>query len=117
MRSKNQRALAKRISQKNISGTVKPVSGKKLQNGTLLVEVSKKKMNLFAGLKIKAYPHISLNISNGVVHCAQLRAFPRGKNANSPKRSIFCQIRGKNANSQKCSIFCKIRGKNTNTGQ
>ena len=97
MRSKNERALAKRISQKVISGTVKPVSVKKLQNGTLLFEVSKKiyadnllKMNLFAGLKIKAYPHLSLNISNGVVRCAQLRAFPRGKKANSLKCSIFC---------------------------
>ena len=62
------------VVEKVISGIVKPDSVKKLQNGTLLVEVSKKtyadnmlKMNLFAGLNIKAYPHRSLNTSKGVV--------------------------------------------------
>ena len=67
------------VDEKVISGIVKPVSVKKLQNGTLLVEVSKKtyadnllKMNLFAGLKIKAYPHLSLNTSKGVVRSSEL---------------------------------------------
>ena len=67
------------VVEKVISGIVKPVSVKKLQNGTLLVEVSKKtyadnllKMNLFAGLKIKAYTHLSLNTSKGVVRSSEL---------------------------------------------
>ena len=67
------------VVEKVISGIVKPVSVKKLQNGTLLVEVRKKtyadnllKMNLFAGLKIKAYPHLSLNTSKGVVRSSEL---------------------------------------------
>ena len=52
---------------------------KKLQNGTLLVEVGKKayannllKMNLFVGLKIKSFPHFSLNTSKGVVRRSEL---------------------------------------------
>ena len=67
------------VVEKVISGIVKPVSVKKLQNGTLLVEVSKKtyadnllKINLFTGLKIKAYPHLSLNTSKGVVRSSEL---------------------------------------------
>ena len=67
------------VVEKVISDIVKPVLVKKLQNGTLLVEVSKKtyadnllKMNLFAGLKIKAYPHLALNTSKGVVRSSDL---------------------------------------------
>ena len=57
------------VIEKTISGIVKPISVKKLNNGTLLIEVDKKtyadnllKMKTFAGLKIKAFPHISLSI-------------------------------------------------------
>ena len=64
---------------KVISGIVTLISVKKLQNGTLLVEVSKRtyaynllKMNLFANLKIKSYPHSSLNTSKGVVRSSEL---------------------------------------------
>ena len=67
------------VIEKVISGIVNPVSVKKLQNGTLLVEVGKKayadnllKMNLFAGLKIKSFPHFSLNTSKGVVRSSEL---------------------------------------------
>ena len=56
------------IIEKTISGIVNPISVKKLNNGTLLVEVDKKayaenllKMKTFAGLKIKASPHLSLS--------------------------------------------------------
>ena len=50
------------VVEKVISGIVKTVSVKTLQNGTLLIEVNKKTYadNL---LKIKAYPHLSLNSS------------------------------------------------------
>ena len=67
------------VVEKVIYGIVKPVSVKKLQNGTLLIEISKKnyaenllKMNLFAGLKIKTYQHLSLNSSKGVVRSSEL---------------------------------------------
>ena len=67
------------VIEKVISGIVNPVSVKKLQNGTLLVEVGRKtyadnllKMNLFAGLKIKSFPHYSLNSSKGVVRSSEL---------------------------------------------
>ena len=67
------------VIEKVISGIVNPVSVKKLQNGTLLVEVGRKtyadnllKMNFFAGLKIKSFPHYSLNSSKGVVRSSEL---------------------------------------------
>ena len=67
------------VIEKVISGIVNPVSVKKLQNGTLLVKVGRKtyadnllKMNLFAGLKIKSFPHYSLNSSKGVVRSSAL---------------------------------------------
>ena len=67
------------VIEKVISGIVNPVSVKKLQNGTLLVKVGRKtyadnllKMNLFAGLKIKLFPHYSLNSSKGVVRSSEL---------------------------------------------
>ena len=67
------------VIEKTISGIVKPISVKKLNNGTLLIEVDKKtyadnllKMKTFAGLKIKAFPHISLNSSKGVVRSSEL---------------------------------------------
>ena len=67
------------VIEKPISGIVKPISVKKLNNGTLLIEVDKKtyadnllKMKTFAGLKIKAFPHISLNSSKGVVRSSEL---------------------------------------------
>ena len=54
------------IIEKTISGIVNPISVKKLNNGTLLIEVDKKayaenllKMKTFASLKIKASPHLS----------------------------------------------------------
>ena len=54
------------IIEKTISGIVNPNSVKKLNNGTLLIEVDKKayaenllKMKTFTGLKIKASPHLS----------------------------------------------------------
>ena len=52
---------------------------KKLGNGTLLVEVNKKpyadillKIKSFGGLKIKAFAHLSLNTSKGVVRSSEL---------------------------------------------
>ena len=61
------------------SGIVKPVSVKKLKNGTLLIEVDKKTyadnlltMKFFTNLKIKSYAHASLNSSKGVVRSAEL---------------------------------------------
>ena len=67
------------IIEKTISGIVNPISVKKLNNGTLLIEVDKKayaenllKMKTFAGLKIKASPHLSLNSSKGVVRSSEL---------------------------------------------
>ena len=67
------------VIEKTISGIVKPISVKKLNNGTLLIEVDKKtyadnllKMKTFAGLKIKAFPHLSLNSSKGVVRSSEL---------------------------------------------
>ena len=64
---------------KVISGIVKPISVKKLKNGTLLVEVDKKtyaenllNMKFFSGIKIKAYAHSSLNSSKGVVRSSEL---------------------------------------------
>ena len=64
---------------KVISGIVKPVSVKKLKNGTLLIEVDKKTyadnlltMKFFTNLKIKSYAHASLNSSKGVVRSAEL---------------------------------------------
>ena len=64
---------------KTISGIVNPLSVKKLNNGTLLIEVDKKayaenllKMKTFAGLKIKVSPHLSLNSSKGVVRNSEL---------------------------------------------
>ena len=67
------------IIEKTISGIVNPLSVKKLNNGTLLIEVDKKayaenllKMKTFAGLKIKASPHLSLNSSKGVVRSSEL---------------------------------------------
>ena len=67
------------VVEKVISGVVKPVSVKKLYNGTLLVEVEKRTyaenllgMKFFHNLKIKAYAHPSLNISKGVVRSSEL---------------------------------------------
>ena len=67
------------IIEKTISGIVNPISVKKINNGTLLIEVDKKayaenllKMKTFAGLKIKASPHLSLNSSKGVVRSSEL---------------------------------------------
>ena len=67
------------VVEKVISGIVKHVSVKKLKNGTLLVEVDKKsyaenllKMTLFTNIKIKTYPHASLNSSKGVVRSSEL---------------------------------------------
>ena len=64
---------------KTLSGLFTPVSVKKLSNGTLLVEVNKKpyeyillKIKSFGGLKIKAFVHLSLNTSKGVVRSSEL---------------------------------------------
>ena len=64
---------------KVISGIVKPVSVKKLKNGTLLIEVDKKtyaenllNMKFFSNIKIKSYAHASLNSSKGVVRSSEL---------------------------------------------
>ena len=61
------------------SGLFTPVSVKKLSKGTLLVEVNKKpyadillKIKSFGGLKIKAFAHLSLNTSKGVVRSSEL---------------------------------------------
>ena len=58
---------------------VKPVSIKKLNNGTLLIEVDKKtysdnllNMKFFTNIKIKSYAHSSLNSSMGVVRSSEL---------------------------------------------
>ena len=66
---------------KVISGIVKPVSVKKLKNGTLLIEVDKKtyaenllNMKFFSNIKIKSYAHASLNSSKGVVRSSELSA-------------------------------------------
>ena len=65
--------------EKTLSGLVKPISVKKLNNGTLLVEVDKKpyadillKIKFFGGLKIKSFAHLSLNTSKGVVRSSEL---------------------------------------------
>ena len=65
--------------EKTLSGIVKPTSVKKLNNGTILVEVDKRtyadnllKMKTFGGLKIKSYAHLSLNTSKGVVRSSEL---------------------------------------------
>ena len=65
--------------EKTLSGLVKPISVKKLNNGTLLVEVEKKtyadillKIKFFGGLKIKSLAHLSLNTSKGVVRSSEL---------------------------------------------
>ena len=67
------------VIEKTISGIVKPISVKKLKDGTLLIEVEKKtyadnliKMKSFHGLKIKGYAHTSLNTSKGVVRSSEL---------------------------------------------
>ena len=67
------------IIEKTLSGLFTPVSVKKLGNGTLLVEVNKKpyadillKIKSFGGLKIKAFAHLSLNTSKGVVRSSEL---------------------------------------------
>ena len=67
------------VSEKTLSGLFIPVSVKKLGNGTLLVEVNKKtyavillKIKSFGGLKIKAFTHLSLNTSKGVVRSSEL---------------------------------------------
>ena len=64
---------------KTLSGLINPVSVKKLNNGTILVEVDKKtyadnllKLKSFGGLKIKAFAHLSLNSSKGVVRSSEL---------------------------------------------
>ena len=57
------------------SGLFTPVSVKKLSKGTLLVEVNKKPyadIKSFGGLKIKAFAHLSLNTSKGVVRSSEL---------------------------------------------
>ena len=67
------------VIEKTLSGLFTPVSVKKLGNGTLLVEVNKKpyadillKIKSFGGLKIKAFAHLSLNTSKGVVRSSEL---------------------------------------------
>ena len=67
------------VIEKTLSGLFTPVSVKKLSNGTLLVEVNKKpyadillKIKTFGGLKIKAFAHLSLNTSKGVVRSSEL---------------------------------------------
>ena len=67
------------VIEKTLSGLFTPVSVKKLANGTLLVEVNKKpyadillKIKSFGGLKIKAFAHLSLNTSKGVVRSSEL---------------------------------------------
>ena len=64
---------------KIISGIVKPISVKKLNNGNLLIEVDKRtysdnllNMKLFTNIKIKSYAHASLNSSKGVVRSSEL---------------------------------------------
>ena len=64
---------------KTISGIVTPKSVKKLRNGTILIEVERKsyaenllKMKEFANIKIKSFPHLSLNSSKGVVRSSEL---------------------------------------------
>ena len=67
------------VIEKTISGMVIPKSVKKLKDGNLLIEVDKKsyadnllKMKFFGNLKIKAFPHNSLNTSKGVVRSSEL---------------------------------------------
>ena len=62
------------IMEKTLSSLIKPKSVKKLIHNTLLVEVPKTTVSdllleqkYFHNLKIKAYSHNSLNLSNGVV--------------------------------------------------
>ena len=64
---------------KTLSGLINPVSVKKLNNGTTLVEVDKKtyadnllKLKSFGGPKINAFAHLSLNSSKGVVRSSEL---------------------------------------------
>ena len=75
---------------KVISSIVKPVSVKKLKNGTVLIEVDKKtytdnllNMKFFTNLKIKSYAHASLNSSKGVVRSAELSLRFRGDKISS----------------------------------
>ena len=67
------------VIEKTLSGLFTPVSVKKLGNDTLLVEVNKKpyadillEIKSFGGLKIKAFAHLSLNTSKGVVRSSEL---------------------------------------------
>ena len=60
--------LSRFVIEKTLSGLFTPESVKKLNNGTLLVEVNKKpyaeillKIKTFGGIKIKAFAHLSLN--------------------------------------------------------
>ena len=67
------------VIEKVISSRIVPRSVKKLRNGNLLVEVGQKaysdillKMTTFFEIKIKSYPHTSLNSSKGVVRSPEL---------------------------------------------
>ena len=72
--------LSPLVIKKTLSGLFTPVSVKKLSNGTpLLGEVNRKpyadillKIKTFGGLKIKAFAHLSLNTSKGVVRSSEL---------------------------------------------
>ena len=67
------------LNPKTISGIVTPKSVEKLRKGTILIEVDRKsyaenllKMKEFANIKIKSFPHLSLNSSKGVVRSSEL---------------------------------------------
>ena len=67
------------VIQKTLSGIVTPKSVKKLKNGTLLVEIDRKtyaenllKLKTFFNIKIKSYPHTTLNTSRGVIKSSEL---------------------------------------------
>lgn len=66
---------------KGIFGTVDSV--KKMKNECLLIETNRKtisdkilKTTEFCSLKVKTYPHRSLNFSKGVIRCADLSGVP-----------------------------------------
>ena len=68
------------VIQKTLSGIVTPKSVKKLKNSTLLVEIDRKtyaenllKLKTFFNIKIKSYPHTTLNTSRGVIKSSEIK--------------------------------------------
>ena len=97
-----------------ISANISPKTVKNLRNGTIMIEIENKKhanfqlnMKIFHNLKIKTYPHKTLNSSKGVIRNKELSQCSR--------EEILAELKNQGINDIKRIYHQKRKPNNTNT--